>query len=150
MCARLRSAVQPFFGPLNFSFPSFFNCASFTLVPVLGRLSRLFYMPLFLQPSFDFLRPVLKYKTLVLEPMSHDQPSSVGLDHQLGQLIFKPFLPYIVWNSDSELDGKLDPHFVLWLHCIMTNRTKVDVFYFVCFLMGGRVFVLTVTWISYE
>lgn len=69
-------------------------------------------MPLFLQPSFDFLRPVFKYKTLVLEPTSHDQPSSVGLDHSLGQLIFKPFLPYVVWNSDSELDGELGPQFM--------------------------------------
>lgn len=89
-------------------------------------------MPLFLQPSFDFLRPVLKHKTLVLEPTSHDEPSSVGLDHQLGQLIFKPFLPYFVRNSDLKSDGKLGPHFVSWLHCIMTNRTKVDVFF--CFL----------------
>lgn len=53
-------------------------------------------MPLFLQPSFDFLRPDLRYKILVLEPTSHDQPFSVGLDDQLGQLIFKPFLPYVV------------------------------------------------------
>lgn len=154
MSERLWSALQALCGPLNVSF------SSVLIVPVshlcqywADQVSRFTTCLFFCNPVFvfcffclflNFLKPVLffsffLYKTLVLEPTSHDQPSSVGLDHQLGQLLFKPFLPYVVWHLES--DGKLDPHFcvVAALHHDQQNQgwcVYFGGFVFVCFLMG--------------
>lgn len=84
-----------------------FYRASLTLVPVLDWPSRSFHMPLFPQPSYDFLRPNLQQKTLVLNL------SAILLRPRwsVRAANFKPFLPYfqefrfVMWS-----DGKSDKH----------------------------------------